>query len=581
MFPWDDTDLPWSLPNDLSGEVDGNVDDHLVLGEPVIDNLNSYRQSGNYFDGLPPMAEDITLEPRLVPTGNGANNGRENQIQPLALTAPSPIRSSKRPSTPLLNNRHSTRGYLRTPLTANSSRSHERYPDTLIGESYLGMETEALMKPGSLELFMNSETSTAPRQINHQPLPYATSSRSSSTGEAALDPMERWRGSPPESEAASWSAIAGALKEMNRRSGSRGDFRSRRTASRAASTTSFTSAQSSNSSLASAQSSSSKTSRRRYRNPTKALGRGTGSTKERRAFQCTFCCDTFRTKYDWSRHEKSLHLNLEKWICTPHGGAVISNATGRSHCAYCNMLDPTPAHLKTHNHGVCQDTLEPHVFSRKDHLFQHLRHVHDLDVMPVVDEWKIDPPPIVSRCGFCNARFETWGDRADHLAQHYREGKTMFDWRGDHCFEPSIASQVRNSLPPYLIGTEARSIVPFSATGSGTKDHLSQMQVGHGPWAATPPNVESSTEVSTNSDSKMVRRDGPVASFASYVEVLTSGLARYAQQQMGMGVMPTDRMFQDEARRLLYGTEDAWDQTAADNGEWLSDFRNRHGYKTP
>jgi hypothetical protein len=35
---------------------------------------------------------------------------------------------------------------------------------------------------------------------------------------------------------------------------------------------------------------------------------------QRRIFQCTFCTDTFKSKHDWVRHEKSLHLSLEK-VC--------------------------------------------------------------------------------------------------------------------------------------------------------------------------------------------------------------------------------------------------------------------------
>lgn len=33
-------------------------------------------------------------------------------------------------------------------------------------------------------------------------------------------------------------------------------------------------------------------------------------------------------------------------------------------------------------------------------------------------------------------------------------------------------------------------------------------------------------------------------------------------------------MLQQEARRVLYDSEDSWNQTIADNPEWLSAFRN-------
>lgn len=59
----------------------------------------------------------------------------------------------------------------------------------------------------------------------------------------------------------------------------------------------------------------------------------------------------------------------------------------------------------------------------------------------------------------------------------------------------------------------------------------------------------------------------------SYTEVLTRHLSHYAQRMMGDGVIPTDEMFQLEARRLLFDSEDQWNQTMADNNEWLAKFR--------
>jgi hypothetical protein len=81
-----------------------------------------------------------------------------------------------------------------------------------------------------------------------------------------------------------------------------------------------------------------------------------------RLFQCTFCTDRFRSKYDWSRHEKSLHLSLEKWICAPLGDVIVDE------------LEPSEEHLATHNHKGCVEKgLDSRTFYRKDHLRQHLR----------------------------------------------------------------------------------------------------------------------------------------------------------------------------------------------------------------
>lgn len=35
-------------------------------------------------------------------------------------------------------------------------------------------------------------------------------------------------------------------------------------------------------------------------------------------YQCTFCTDPFKTKYDWQRHEATIHLSLEQWKYVGH-----------------------------------------------------------------------------------------------------------------------------------------------------------------------------------------------------------------------------------------------------------------------
>jgi hypothetical protein len=274
------------------------------------------------------------------------------------------------------------------------------------------------------------------------------------------------------------------------------------------------------------------------------------------------------------------------------------------------MLDPTPEHLAGHNHDACSQTrsgsgsgAEPPVFARKDHLVQHLRLVHRVDTLPLIDEWRIAAPPIVCRCGFCGAALGSWQQRADHLAKHFREGRTMDEWQGDHGFEPAVAAQVTNAIPPYVLGVQRKTPIPFTATGSGTRDQMCQMRqfyrerqaslaggddaaaaaaaaaIGHGDslstWAAGAASSEllgtPATADGTADDIELNLDAGNPG-----VEWLALGLARFARFQMRSGVVPTDRMFQDEARRLFYGCEDGWEQTLADNPEWLSGFRMQH-----
>lgn len=81
---------------------------------------------------------------------------------------------------------------------------------------------------------------------------------------------------------------------------------------------------------------------------------------------------------------------------------------------------------------------------------------------------------------------------------------------------------------------------------------------------ALPPPPPAASSSSSSSDRETI------------VQVLTRGLGRFARHQMSLGVVPTDQMFQDESRRLVYGSDDSWNQTIADNAEWLRDFRARN-----
>lgn len=403
--------------------------------------------------------------------------------------------------------------------------------------------------------------------------------------------MQRWQNSPPEDEAATLSAICNALdgrplriSPQHSRPSSRDAFRKYRGPS---STTSLESAASESSlrSWNSGQSAASHSNRRSQtpKSRAKAKAKGRNMNAAERIFKCTFCCDTFKHKYDWARHEKSLHLNMEEWICTPYGGSVFSSLTGRVHCAYCNVLDPTLEHLQEHNHAAClEDRSTPRVFRRKDHLVQHLRLFHGLETLPLIEDWKVESMPVKSRCGFCNLALRSWEERADHLASHYREGKTMADWHGDHEFEPGVAARVTRAFPPWLIASQSTTLVPFSATDPAALDHTNQLlahiklEATQARGAATPGLDAFEPPPDSSVQAMPTQQEVDTATFAN---ILSSHLSRFARQQMLMGIIPTDEMFQKESRRLLYyDGDDKWNQTVADDPTWLQDFKQRSGF---
>ena len=155
-----------------------------------------------------------------------------------------------------------------------------------------------------------------------------------------MTPMERWKHSPPEHEAASATAIARAVADAPFSSGRNSSQTSlhgsrqgsRRTSSnddsnysmfQAPSMSSLETSRSSASgmSLTSGMSHRSRGSfgsldhkeRRRRRRAPIIQRQASQKPRGARIFQCTFCADTFPSKYDWQRHEKTFHLSLERW----------------------------------------------------------------------------------------------------------------------------------------------------------------------------------------------------------------------------------------------------------------------------
>ncbi|MAD83784.1 MAG: hypothetical protein CL912_12550 [Deltaproteobacteria bacterium] len=188
------------------------------------------------------------------------------------------------------------------------------------------------------------------------------------------------------------------------------------------------------------------------------------SNEALRKFQCTFCAHRFRTKYDWQRHEKSMHLPLEKWICSPNGGIDVNPNNNEITCAFCGALDPSPEHIGGHGYATCASRpLSERTFCRKDHLRQHLRLMHgNSPLISSMEAWKSVTVSIRSRCGFCDASLSTWSDRVDHLADHFSDGYSIAEnWWGDWGFDDDVLRVLeRASLP----GKDRNSAVSGNST---------------------------------------------------------------------------------------------------------------------
>ncbi|KAM0437840.1 hypothetical protein ACHAPT_002205 [Fusarium lateritium] len=270
----------------------------------------------------------------------------------------------------------------------------------------------------------------------------------------------------------------------------------------------------------------------------------------------------------FTSHPNTLHLPSDPWQRCSKYGPVLQYPDGRIHCVFCNQPDPLPEHHEIHNYSACvTQPGEARQFHRKDHLRQHLRLFHrGCSFNDAMKNWLSSIDDVKSRCGFCDARMDTWAERQKHLAVHFRGGSDMSEWKGDRGFEQRIDDLVENDMPVFLIGTQRRTMEPFSASRADHRMEVSDQNV-FGPL--------SSDEVSPGvAESASPNRDETSAHSHRQIERL---LLRYVSEEISKGRVPSDRQLQRRTSEMMYGPDNAWDQTWADNPQWLEMFRRKAG----
>ncbi|KAF2661818.1 hypothetical protein K491DRAFT_387747 [Lophiostoma macrostomum CBS 122681] len=277
--------------------------------------------------------------------------------------------------------------------------------------------------------FANARARKLPKAISYAVDPNAVDKQQ--------DPMQRFLSSSPEDEGipedairnavgttgASWPSPAAALQQSPKRA----------VDTVSVSGSAFSSNSGSSSSQASADSANSRGSRRgrkRRREPTDKIEESfvRHPSEPSKIYQCTFCATDFSQKYDWKRHEESVHFPQTEWICMPNG--PVYDTGGGKRCSLCDSEYPDDAHLETHNCQACTTTpQEQHSFMRKDKLVQHLLQVHRCKPPPSIKTWSRP----VSRtctmiCGICGHLPLSWTARIDHYASHFTSGHSMALW---------------------------------------------------------------------------------------------------------------------------------------------------------
>jgi hypothetical protein len=284
-----------------------------------------------------------------------------------------------------------------------------------------------------------------------------------------MTPMERWQASPPEDEPIPEAAIQNAISSSTTESdnsidpflfeGSAMDFfnfdeSSSHLASSASSVGSKASATSDSASSAWSYHSTGDTGlpfpSLPKSKPRRIRGRRPAVSDHQ--YQCTFCTQSFKKKHDWARHEKSVHLTLDSWVCIPDLSDIQRMFDLQPpECPCCDVRFPAPVHWEEHEFQVCAEkSIAERSFSRKDYLWQHLRKFHGCTKLPVSDleAWRGEGASVESRCGFCGCSLLTWSARAEHLAGHFRKGSRMGQWEGDWGLDTYALGILRNAVLP-------------------------------------------------------------------------------------------------------------------------------------
>lgn len=100
-------------------------------------------------------------------------------------------------------------------------------------------------------------------------------------------------------------------------------------------------------------------------------------------FFCRFCSRAFTRKYDWLRHERSIHIpGAVSWICAapvaPGQPLVLwRHGQDQPECIFCGRPSPSKEHFLSHEFEACAArAIQDRSFVRKDHMWQHLYKFH-------------------------------------------------------------------------------------------------------------------------------------------------------------------------------------------------------------
>ncbi|KAL1797594.1 hypothetical protein ACET3X_004200 [Alternaria dauci] len=167
-----------------------------------------------------------------------------------------------------------------------------------------------------------------------------------------------------------------------------------------------------------------------------------GEPQKDLSFFCTFCPRAFKTKYEWIRHEDSVHALRTTWICCDTKSSETLEA-----CPFCGQTRPDDTHMAGHKYQQCRSKPESQrTFYRRDHFIQHMHHVHFANTKhpsvrvgcqarllaadghyfgckDLAMKWRRFGAPMkkddpMLHCGFCGKKSSDWSERCEHIVEH-------------------------------------------------------------------------------------------------------------------------------------------------------------------
>ncbi|PVI07495.1 hypothetical protein DM02DRAFT_666808 [Periconia macrospinosa] len=387
----------------------------------------------------------VLFTDRLWPELAAGNALDESQVQ----FSPSPFLQASdftpHPHLPLLPSFHSAR-----PTDADKRGSRRRIPSVarrILEDSFVRHSDHPYIPPDELQEIVKL-TGLTTRQVRTffanararklPPISNSSKSEAPTTAGPFIDdqlsvPLDRYLSSSSGQEGVDEDAVHEAAKRLRRPLPER-----RHRMSNTALSASGSNADSSSSSAGDKDNNptpsydsihhrESRRGRRRRRDPAKkqitSVARKPSSPS--RKFQCTFCTNDFAQKYDWRRHEESVHFPQKEWVCMPDGPVHEESC-----CVFCDLRSPDKRHLDSHKSITCsQLPRAKRAFLRRDKLIQHIKQVHACQPPKMMKSWcRPINHNVLLICGLCVCVLPDWGTRADHMVDHFTDNIGMDMW---------------------------------------------------------------------------------------------------------------------------------------------------------